>query len=262
MSTPTVNPISVRYPFELRDQPHEVVQAHRFAFQGLVDLNQAIASLKGQIDKIKTGTTTTVTAAGSTSIVVNGSNFPGLGAVRDETGSTSYTIIGADNGILLILNDASPVSVALDSAMITPYFIFLTNFGAGTATLTPTSGTINGSASFSLPQYQSIMAVFDGTNWDTTALGPSGTEAYRAISSATTIISADFQIEVTAGTFTQPLPTAIGAQGKIYSIKNSGTGIVTMSTTGGQTIDGAATVALLQYDNMEVMSTGSGWIVI
>lgn len=166
MSSPPVNPISVRFPFELKGAPPEVVQAHRYAFQGLVDLNQAVASLKSQINTIKTPASGVVkSVASSTSIVVNNSSLSGLGAVRDETGSTAYTNTSADNGILLILNNASPVAVTLDSAMTIPYALFVTNFGAGTTTLTPTSGTINGGGSLALLQGQTIWLVFDGTDW-------------------------------------------------------------------------------------------------
>ena len=168
MSSPP-NPINVRFPFELKDQHAEVVQAHRYAFQGLVDANQAIASLKSQIDKIKIPTSSGGSVSTSTSITVNGNAFSGLGAVRDQTGSVTYTTVGADNGILLILNDASPVAVTLDSAMVTPFFLLVTNFGAGASTLTPTSGTVNGGGSLVLLQGQTIWVVFNGTNWQTGA---------------------------------------------------------------------------------------------
>ena len=197
MSGPTVNPISFRFPFELRDQHPEVVQAFRYHSQGLVDLNQAVKSLRSQIVALKPATGTTTTVASSTSIVVNSSSFAGLGSLRDETGQTSYTIVGADNGILLVLNDASPVAVSLDSAMVTPYFLFVANFGAGSATLSPTSGTINGAASFTLPQNFLTLVVFGGTNWTATPLlvlaqtaGPTAHQwlsAYNATTGAFTL---------------------------------------------------------------------------
>jgi hypothetical protein len=90
--------------------------------------------------------------------------------VNDETGNTTYTTQSTDNGSLLIFNDASPVAVTLNSGIVTPYYFFATNFGAGTATLSPTTGTINGSASFALPQNYTALISFDGTNWETSAL--------------------------------------------------------------------------------------------
>ena len=59
------------------------------------------------------------------------------------------------------------------------------------------------------------------------------------------------------------LPTAVGITGRVYVIKNSGTGTITVDPNGSQTIDGAATVALAtQYQSIMVMSNGANWIVI
>jgi len=85
---------------------------------------------------------------------------------------------------------------------------------------------------------------------------------YRAITSATTILATDYTIDCTSGTFTQPLPTAVGIQGTIYNIKNSGTGVVTIDANGSETIDGQLTQSVYQYDNLQVQSTGAGWIIL
>jgi len=159
----STNPLNLRYPFELRNQPPEVVQAHRYAFQGILDLNQAIKSLKSQLDAKTTSSTTTV-SGGSSSTTINGSSFPGQGGVNDQTGNTTYTTVTNDNGILLILNDASPIAVAL-SSISPPYYLIISNLGTGTATLTPASGLINGAASLTLLGGYLTLAVFNGTNW-------------------------------------------------------------------------------------------------
>jgi hypothetical protein len=169
----TLQPPTFRFPFALRDQPHEVQQAHIFAFNAVLDLQRAIGSLKGQINNITTtasttSTTTEISVGGGSS----GTSFPGLGGVNDQTGNTAYTVSAGDNGVLLILNDASPVAVTLNSGLAPPYFSFITNFGAGTVTLTPTAGLINGNASLALLQHQSVYVVFNGTNWKTTDLLP------------------------------------------------------------------------------------------
>jgi len=64
-------------------------------------------------------------------------------------------------------------------------------------------------------------------------------------------------------TITITLPTAVGQTGRIHTIKNSGTGVVTIATTSSQTIDGAATQSLAtQWSKITVQSTGTNWIVI
>lgn len=70
MSTNRTNPTTFRYPFtaELADQPDGVQAAHRYAFSGLLDVNQAIAALKQQMDALKAGTATAAAASSSATI--------------------------------------------------------------------------------------------------------------------------------------------------------------------------------------------------
>lgn len=95
------------------------------------------------------------------------------------------------------------------------------------------------------------------------ALRP-GTDAtpIRSTTSATTLTSADYTLNVTSGTFTQPLPTAVGISGKIYVIKNSGAGTVTVDAAGVELIDGALTATVAAGGALRIQSTNSGWIVI
>ena len=76
------------------------------------------------------------------------------------------------------------------------------------------------------------------------------------------IRTSDYVVNFTSGTVTATLPTSVGATGKIYIIKNSGTGVVTINTTSSQTIDGSTTYSLSsQYKYVQVMSNGSNWII-
>ena len=90
------------------------------------------------------------------------------------------------------------------------------------------------------------------------------TETYRAITGTDTVLAGDYTVNATSGTFTLTLLTAVGRQGKIYNLKNSGTGVVTLATTSGQTIDddASASIKLCQYENLTVQSTGVDWIVL
>ena len=64
---------------------------------------------------------------------------------------------------------------------------------------------------------------------------------YRAVTSTYAITAVDYMVDATSGTFTITLPTSVGVAGKIFEVKNSGAGTITVATTAGQTIDGAAT---------------------
>lgn len=65
------------------------------------------------------------------------------------------------------------------------------------------------------------------------------------------------------GTFALTLPTAVGCAGKMFVMKNSGTGIITILTTSAQTIDGYASgmLTLSQYESVTVISEGANWII-
>jgi hypothetical protein len=96
----------------------------------------------------------------------------------------------------------------------------------------------------------------------TITFSPNYTVAYRAITALRTLDTTDYQIECISGTYTVTLPTAVGITGRVYSIKNSGTGVITVACNGAQTIDGAATAILNIRDNIVVMSNNANWIVI
>lgn len=79
-----------------------------------------------------------------------------------------------------------------------------------------------------------------------------------------TATATDQTIDCTGGgTFNVTLPSAVGCQGRIYTIKNSGAGVITVATTSSQNIDVATTYTLAAiYKYVTVMSTNSAWIVI
>jgi len=91
-----------------------------------------------------------------------------LVAVNAQTGTT-YTLLASDRSKLVTLSNASPVAVTIPVAtgagFPAGFITKIQNIGAGTATLTPTTSTINGAASLALLQNQSIDLVSDGTNW-------------------------------------------------------------------------------------------------
>ena len=86
---------------------------------------------------------------------------------------------------------------------------------------------------------------------------------YVAVTGTYPVAATDCVVDCTANTFTVTLPTAAGRQGQIYTIKNSGTGTITVAATGGELIDGAPTQVLaVQYQSIIVVSTNTGWSVI
>jgi hypothetical protein len=68
-------------------------------------------------------------------------------------------------------------------------------------------------------------------------------------------------IDCTSNSFTVNLPTAVGISGKIYQIKNSGSGTITVDGNGSQTIDGSLTKSLAPNDVIQISSNGANWLV-
>jgi hypothetical protein len=177
-STPApLNPLNLRYPFDLSGEKPEVQQAHLFAFNGLLDVNQAIAALKTQVDsKVSTATaaaaaaTTGNNGGGSQTVILPAQNV--IGVVNDQSGETSYSTLPSDYGAFIVLEDASPIAVTLSTGPMIqlPWFAVFVNMGAGTATLTPATGTISfgttlGASSFSLPGGSAATIGYDGADF-------------------------------------------------------------------------------------------------
>jgi hypothetical protein len=76
----------------------------------------------------------------------------------------------------------------------------------------------------------------------------------------------DYTIECTTGTFTVTLPTAVGIAGRTYVITNSGTGVITISSSGGQTfvnvIATPTSLTLNQFNTVTLSSNGANWLRI
>lgn len=93
-----------------------------------------------------------------------------LVSVNAQTGTT-YTILASDRGKLVTLSNAGAIAVTLPVAtgagFPAGWSAFISNIGAGTATLTPTTSTIDGAASLTLATNASILLVSDGTNYFT-----------------------------------------------------------------------------------------------
>ena len=113
-----------------------------------------------------------VTAAGW---IVGG--FP----LSSHAGVTTYDVLPSDQGSFLTFSDASPVAVALpapgDASNFPDGAHFVTaNFGSGTVTFTPASGTINSLTSFPLLTGAAALILSDGTDyWALLFAGISGT---------------------------------------------------------------------------------------
>lgn len=125
--------------------------------------------------------------------------------------------------------------------------------------------TGNGSAAQNRMVIDASGNVGINTTPGTTTLSVAGSLALGYVEKTTTYVVAasDYTINCTSGTFTVTLPTAVGITGRVYVIKNTGAGTVTIDGDGTETIDGSLTQVLnIQYASLTVQSTGTGWIIL
>ena len=161
---------SFRLPFESQISrfPPEHQQVVRTIFNKLTDLDGAINNLKTQQPaNSSSASSSTATTSSSTSSVTpaqaasiaTAAIQSTLGVINDQTG-TSYTAVSTDYGGIITLDNAGTIAVTLGGAgtgVGAQWWAFFQNNGAGTATLAPASGTINGAADITLVTNQSAI---------------------------------------------------------------------------------------------------------
>lgn len=243
----STNPIALRHPFEseIAKLPEGIQQAHRFAFNGILDLNQALALLNTKVNSLSSSGGSSSSSSTATMVVsgvssFNGATgavsfFPSLGGIQDQTGQTSYTLQQADSGTLLVLNDSSPVAVGLNPAIVKPYFLWAMNLGSGTVTFTPTTpATINyygNIGATSMPLLPGCMALiqYDGTNWNAATVQVSVTfnaVAHQWLKSYSAVTG---QFTATQPDFSDLSGTAAAKQGGTGQDTSAATGVAQVS---------------------------------
>ena len=75
------------------------------------------------------------------------------------------------------------------------------------------------------------------------------------VSTTYQVLISDYTIECTANSFTVTLPTAVGIEGKIFNIANSGSGIITLVG------DGLSEV-IYTDESFQIQSNGTNYIII
>lgn len=188
-----------------------------------------------------------VTASQASSVAVQAIQST-LGQVNAQTGTT-YTTLNSDYGAIVTLDNASPVAVTLGgdgTGLQAQWWSFIQNNGAGTATLTPASGTINGAASITLITGQSVATFFDGTNWWAATSIPGSGGTITAVVAGTgltgggssgSVTLAIATTAVTAGSYTNANIT-VNAEGQITAAANGSSGAVLRGSATFSSISG------------------------
>jgi len=220
----------------------------------------------------------TVTLPGSTgTIALTSDNITGTSA-----GITGKTIGGTTAGDIVTidatqtLTNKTLTAPTLSAGTTT---VAAMKFTQATPTTTAQAGALEADSSgiyYSTANSTRKTIAFTDTNISGTAAGVSSGSItatgavslpYRAITAARTLDATDYTIDCTGGPYSVTLPSAATAgAGRIYNIKNSGTGTITIARAGTDTIDGAASItmngSIKQYQTITLQSTGSAWIIL
>jgi hypothetical protein len=141
-----------------------------------VDDNDTLARINVLIVARRNAPTATALSAPATNApadtgTLGNADAPSIGG-KDARSTTAETIGIGSQGKLVTLNNSSAIAVTLNSSSVPQSFVCaVKNLGSGTATLTPSSGTIDGGASLTLASNASVWLFFDGTNWQSLTLG-------------------------------------------------------------------------------------------
>jgi hypothetical protein len=192
--------------------------------------------------------------------------------------STGWAIIGGSGGVTDgdkgdITVSGSGATWTIDNTAVT--YAKIQNVAANSflANVTGSAATVQEIATNRIPLFSSAIT---GTPSATTFLRgdgswatPSGsgggiTRSVNNISTNTTAGAAantDY-VYLISGTTTLTLPTAVGNTNR-YTLKNVGTGTVTINTTSSQTIDGSTSITMaVRYTALDVISDGTNWNII
>lgn len=128
------------------------------------------------------------------------------------------------------------------------------------------TGTITTIKGLSISDYGTNIAIQTGTGlvkFGDNLVTKGHRVAYVAKTTTYGVGANDEVIDCTSGTFTVTLPTAVGITGQTYTVKNSGTGVITIATTSAQTIDSGSTAVIsYRYDSITVVSDNANWKII
>jgi hypothetical protein len=154
---------------------------------------------------------------------------------------TTYTVVSTDLGKIITLTNSSPIAVTIPIASTSgfgaPFYTSFSNQGAGLVTLTPTTSTIDGGASLTLKQFQSVDIVTDGTNYFTLRGRPTNVAASDLVGIGTNVATAVNTTLSNAGGLTSTIASGTSAMGTGAITSATCATVVTTTATNTATTD-------------------------
>lgn len=203
----------------------------------------------------------TLTGAVNTAVAFDGQTFTALGQrgfVKNDTQSPS----GAFNGVYYV----TQVQTGILPAILTRALDYDAPSDINNTGTIPVVNGTQANTSWLLTSAVNTVGT-DPLTYTKFSLAPSTIMLSRSVnnvsSNTTAAASANTDyVYICTGTMTLTLPTAVSNTNR-YTVKNAGTGTLTINTTSSQTMDGVTTFTNSnQYDTFEFVSNNTNWDIL
>lgn len=179
--------------------------------------------------------------------------------VNAQTG-TSYTVADADRGKLVTFSNVAAVAITLPQAataskFASGWFADFENLNTGVVTITPTTSTINGAATYVLQKGQGVRIVSDGTNYQVLQGSPTKDIAngYAGLDANIHLSVAEMQTAVDARTTTSEA-ISDSDRGKLVTFSNSSAVAATIAQAGASSLFTAGWYCYIQNTNSGIVT--------
>jgi hypothetical protein len=221
-----------------------------------INNNEAGLSTRNKINGIGTGLDAHTGASGSDVHNLGTISNQSASAVNITGGTVALSTIvahtslsGSDAHGLGTISVQSASAVNITGGTITPFTTHTNLSGSDVHNL----GTISN-------QSASSIALTGGT-----IAGATISNIYNPITSTAinlTLNTTHYAV-MASGSPTVFLPTAVGISGRVYHVKNTGSGTITVQASGSQLIDEANNKLISSiYSSMQIISDGTNWNII
>lgn len=235
------------------------------------NISGAMTATHGVLNGLDGRTTTLETTVG---LLDNGASVVPVSGVLEQaqpvnaqTG-VSYTYLLTDRGKHVTRTNAAAMTDTLPQATGSfgaGWFTLVENVSTSSRlTITPTTSTIDGSASLIVYPGQTVIISSDGTNYQATVLG-NNLVRYSAKVANYTLLPSDLNgfIDFTTAGFTLSTNVAAANFSGVFFVRNSATtGNVTWDPNGAETTDGLTTITILPGETYCIGSNGTNWVVV
>lgn len=191
----------------------------------------------------------------------------------NSTSGSAATVSGLNSGLVLLTNSLLVSVTGLAAPALGSQVVLLSNVTGNSITILNESGgtaanrILTGTgASVVLANNASLLLVYDDSNsrWRVVGGSGGGSESVATVTGTATLdLTYNTVLADSTTSFTITLPAAASSANKIYKIKKTNTGDITIDGNSSETIDGALTKVLTVLNEcVTIQCNGTAWYII